>query len=60
MVLSVHVIGSLKLGCALKSCIIRVLVGNDWFNRLEDSEAITSWQLGVSSLLEIAEKLILL
>ena len=60
MVLGVQVVGSLELGCAPKSGIIRVLSSNHRLDRFKYLKAILSWQLELSSLLETAEKLILL
>ena len=60
MVLGVQVVGSLELGCTPKSGIIRVPSSNHRIDRFKYLEAILSWQLEVSSLLETAEKPILL
>ena len=60
MVLGVQVVGSLELGCPPKSSIIRVPFSNHRLDRFKYLKTILSWQLEVSSLLETAEKLILL
>jgi hypothetical protein len=60
MVLGVGVIGSLKLGCALKGSVIRVPASNDRLDWLKYSETLSSRQLSISSALKFSEKLILL
>jgi hypothetical protein len=60
MVLGVQVVGSLELGCALKSGIIRIPSSNYRLDSFKYLKAILRWQLELSSLLETAEKLIML